>query len=91
VAISEADVRRRIRRLEAVALGLTRERVAWERVEDPLLYLERRAYLAAIRTAVRGVEDARGVLARACQRLDRERRETGGGQDGEQTGRTGTG
>jgi hypothetical protein len=75
VAISEADIRRRIGRLEAVALGLTRERVAWERAEDPLLYLERRAYLAAIRTAIHGVEGARVVLAKACQRLDGERKQ----------------
>jgi hypothetical protein len=36
----------------------------------PLLYLERKAYLAALRDALAGVETARVILARACQRLD---------------------
>jgi hypothetical protein len=74
MAIREADLWLRIQRLEDIALGLNRDRVAWEKAEDPLLYLERRAYLAAIRTALQGVEDARVVLAKACQRMDTERR-----------------
>jgi hypothetical protein len=90
-SIREADLGMRIQRLEDPALGLHQDRVAWEEAEDPLLYLERRAYLAAIRTALRGVEDARVTLAKACQQLDRERRKTGGERDGEEAGRTGTG
>jgi hypothetical protein len=77
-SIRGADLGMRIQRLEDLALGLHRDRVAWERAEDPLLYLERRAYLAAIRTALQGVEDARVVLAQACQRMDTERRRGGG-------------
>jgi hypothetical protein len=90
-SIRGADRWLRIQRLEDLALGLHKDRVAWEEAADPLPYLERRAYLAAIRTAIRGVEHARMLLAKACQRLDRERRTTGGEHDGEQTGRTGTG
>jgi hypothetical protein len=36
-----------------------------------LLYLERKAYLAAVRGAVSGLESARVVLAKARQRLER--------------------
>ena len=90
-SIREAELWMRIQRLEDLALGLHKDRVAWEEAADPLPYLERRAYLAATRTAIQGVEDARVVLAKACQRLDRERRKTGGEHDGEQTDRTGTG
>jgi hypothetical protein len=39
--------------------------------QDPLLYLERRAYLAALDVAVRGLESARVVLAKARQRMTR--------------------
>jgi hypothetical protein len=80
----------RIQRLEDLALGLHKDRVAWEEAADPLLYLERRAYLAAIRTAIRGVEDARVILAKACQRMDTGRRR-GREEHDEATGRTGTG
>jgi hypothetical protein len=95
MVIRGADVWLRIQRLEELTLDLHRDRVAWEKAEDPLLYLERRAYLAAIRTALQGVEDARVVLAKACQRLDDERKrgKTTGGQHGEATtaDRAGTG
>jgi hypothetical protein len=37
---------------------------------DPLLYLERRAYLAAVQAAVSGLESARVVLAKARQRIE---------------------
>ena len=95
MVIRGADVWLRIQRLEELTLDLHRDRVAWEKAEDPLLYLERRAYLAAIRTALQGVEDARVVLAKACQRLDegRKRGKITGDQHGEATtaDRAGTG
>jgi hypothetical protein len=37
--------------------------------QDPLLYLERQAYLRAIEGAVHGLETARVVLVKARQRL----------------------
>jgi hypothetical protein len=46
--------------------------VLWKECNDPLLYLERRAYLGAIRDALADVEAARVVFAKARQRLERE-------------------
>jgi hypothetical protein len=37
---------------------------------DPLLYLERKAYLAAVQAAVSDLESARVVLAKAWQRIE---------------------
>ena len=88
--IRGADLWMRIQRLEELALGLHKDRVAWEEAADPLPYLERRAYLAAIRTALQGVEDARVVLAKACQRMDTERRRGRDDHD-DATDRAGTG
>jgi hypothetical protein len=49
---------------------------------DPLLYLERQAYLAAVRAAVSGLESARVVLAKARQRIE------GAGAEGRPRGRS---
>jgi hypothetical protein len=38
--------------------------------DDPLLYLERRAYLMALQAAVSGLESARVVLAKARLRIE---------------------
>jgi hypothetical protein len=48
-----------------------REHAALAEGDDPLLYQERRAYLAAVQAAVSGLESARVVLAKARQRLER--------------------
>ena len=40
------------------------------KADDPILYLERRAYLDALHATLRGVEAARVVLVKARQRLD---------------------
>jgi hypothetical protein len=53
--------------------ALLKQVVLWKECNDPLLYLERRAYLGAIRDALAGVEQARVVVAKARQRLERER------------------
>jgi hypothetical protein len=75
------DVVKRVRRLEDLTRGLSREVALWKEGTDPLLYLERRAYLNAILDALAGVEAARVVLARASQRLqDEEQREQSGEQ-----------
>jgi hypothetical protein len=66
------DIRGRVGRLEELSRGLARERVLWEEAADPLLYLERKAYLQAIREAISGVEAARVVLVKACQRIEAE-------------------
>jgi hypothetical protein len=72
--VDPQDIKGRVRRLEELAVGLTRERVRWEEAADPLLYLERRAYLQAIREATSGVEAARVVLVKACQRTEAKER-----------------
>jgi hypothetical protein len=65
----------RIKRLEALAIGFNRERCVIAEGNDPMLYLERQAYLGAIRHAIAGLESARVTLAKARQRL-RDTRET---------------
>jgi hypothetical protein len=65
------DLPARIARLEALTTGLRRECIAIREGNDPLLYLERQAYLQALDAAVRGLESARVVLAKARLRMAR--------------------
>ena len=67
------DLTAHVRRLDELSRGLAKEVVLWKECNDPLLYLERRAYLGAIRDALAGVEEARVVLAKVRQGLARER------------------
>ena len=67
-----ADLTARVRRLDELSRGLAREVALWKACNDPLLYLERKAYLKAIQDALAGAEVARVVLAKARQRLERE-------------------
>jgi hypothetical protein len=67
--VSEAGVAARVERLHELSIGLAREVVLIRQGQDPLLYLERKAYLAAIRDALAGLEGARVILARVRQRL----------------------
>jgi hypothetical protein len=64
-------IKRRIGRLGELSRGLAKGVVLIKAASDPLLYLERKAYLTAIQDALAGVEGARVVLARAGQRLER--------------------
>jgi hypothetical protein len=66
-----ADLAARLRRLNELGRGLAKEVTLWKACDDPLLYLERKAYLNAVQDALAGVESARVVLAKACQRLER--------------------
>ena len=66
------DLKARVDRLQDLAVGLAKEVVLWKEGSDPLLYVERKAYLKAIQDALAGVEEARVVLARARQRLEDE-------------------
>jgi hypothetical protein len=70
--ITLADVSARINRLDELVRGLAKELASWKTDSDPLLYLERQAYLSAIQAALKGIETARVVLARACQRARAE-------------------
>ena len=65
------DLVARIRRLEQLARGFAKEVTLWKEANDPLLYLERKAYLSAIQDALSGVESARVVLAKVRQRIGR--------------------
>jgi hypothetical protein len=66
--ISQEQVSLRIERLEQLSKKLAREIVVIAGAEDPLLYLERRAYLNGLQAALAGIEGARVVLAGARQR-----------------------
>lgn len=72
-----ADVAKRVRRLEELARGMAREVSVWKEGNDPLLYLERKAYLDALQDALAGLETARVVMARARQRLERSEAKVG--------------
>jgi hypothetical protein len=65
-----ADLVARVQRLDELTRGLAKEVVLWKECNDPLLYLERKAYLEAIQDALAGVDTARIVLARARQRIE---------------------
>jgi hypothetical protein len=60
----------RLRRLESLFLGLSKEAQLFKDCDCPLLSLERQAYLGALAAARSGLETARVVLARARQRLE---------------------
>jgi hypothetical protein len=46
------------------------EVIVWQPCNDPLLYVERTAYLGAVQDALAGAEAARVVLAKAVQRME---------------------
>jgi hypothetical protein len=72
--MSAANVAARVGRLDQLSRGLALEISNVSKADDPMLYLERRAYLDALLATVRGVEAARVTLAKARQRLDGEGR-----------------
>ena len=69
--MSAADILARIRRFDQLSRGLVKEIQLVERADDPMLYVERKEYLAAMRKMRAGVEDALVVLAKAKQRIVR--------------------
>ena len=62
-------IKRRIGRLDELSRRLAKEVVLMKAANDPLLYLERKAYLTAIQDALAGVEGARVALSRIRQRI----------------------
>src|SRR5262249_20360007 len=68
----------RLARLEQLAMGLARGVVLWRQANDPLLYLERKAYLNGVQDAIAGLEDARVTLAKALPRAQGEKGPLGG-------------
>jgi hypothetical protein len=73
VAITPSGIVERVRRLEALTMALARERLLIGAAQDPMLYRERRAYLAAITDGIQGLDEARIVLVAATHRLEEER------------------
>jgi hypothetical protein len=71
--MSPEQVGRRIERIEQLGRALAKEIVIIGEADDPLLYVERRDYLAALRNALAGIEGARVELCRARQRWRRGR------------------
>ena len=67
--MSAADILAGIRRLDQLSRGLAKEIQLVERADDPMLYVERKEYLTAMRKARAGIEDALVVLAKAKQRI----------------------
>src|SRR4051812_6038845 len=67
--MSPSEMRARVLRLEELSRGLA-EALLVGACEDPLLYVERLAYLTGIRQAHAGVEGARVALAKALQRVE---------------------
>jgi hypothetical protein len=65
-----ADIRRRVKRLERLAMWLSKELSIIGKGEDPLLYRERKQCMESMRHALSGVEVARIILAKAAQRLE---------------------
>jgi hypothetical protein len=72
-----ADLTARVRRLDQLMRGLAKEVLLWKEGNDPLLYVERKAYLRGIQDALAGVEAARVVLAKARRRLSEDDKVTG--------------
>jgi hypothetical protein len=60
----------RIKRLDALFLGLHREQALSAKGDAPLLYLERQAYLKALYSTTTALEKARVILARARRRIE---------------------
>jgi hypothetical protein len=69
--VENDGIKKRVERLDELSRGFAKEIVLTRAANDPLLYLERRAYLNGISDALAGVEAARVALARARQRLER--------------------
>jgi hypothetical protein len=63
----------RIKRLDALFFGLHKEIAAIAKGDDPMLYLERQAYLRALWSTTAALENARVVLARARRRIEQRR------------------
>jgi hypothetical protein len=69
--LSAAGILARIRCLDQLSRGLAKEIQLVERADNPMLYVERKEYLTAMRKVRAGIEDALVVLAKAKQRIVR--------------------
>jgi hypothetical protein len=69
--MTTADIVARVKRLDQLSRGLAKEIQLVEKADDPMLYVERRKYLTAMRKVQEGVENALGILAKAKRRIVR--------------------
>jgi len=67
--MDENGLAARLRRLEELSRGLSREIASCREGNDPLLYLERRAYINAMQDMLAAAEAARLALSKAQTRL----------------------
>ena len=63
------DLQARVRRLEQLTVGLAKEVSLFRAAGDPMLRLERLAYLEGIQDALAGADKARVALACALMRM----------------------
>jgi hypothetical protein len=68
--VKYATATARAKRLDFLARGLARELTLILEADEPMLYVERQAYLKALYTALDGIVSARAALLKARQRLD---------------------
>ena len=70
--ITVESLRARVRRFHDLYRGLARESAAWEAAAgyDPLHFVEREAYKAALHKAIYSLEEARVALETAIQRIE---------------------
>ena len=59
--LTVSDLESRVLRLEQLTRGLAKEVVLWQECNDPLLYLERKAYLEGLQNRLAGLDAARVV------------------------------
>lgn len=76
ITVTEEQAWARIERLSQLSHNFMGECCLIRKGEDPLLYLERRAYLDALARGIAGLEKARVVLAVARQRVRRKREQS---------------
>jgi hypothetical protein len=67
-----ADLKARIQRLDKLARGLAKEVGLWRGCNDPLLYRERKAYLAGVQDALARAETIRVVLVGVVWRIENQ-------------------
>jgi hypothetical protein len=68
--MSAVEIAARVRRLDALTRSLALELHNVGKADDPMLYVERREYLAAMRRVQSGIEEARIVRAKGMQGID---------------------
>jgi hypothetical protein len=64
------DLRSRVRRLEQLVAGLSKELVLWKDCNAPILYVDRLEYLQGVDQAIHGMEKARAAMAKVCRRIE---------------------